>query len=96
MASSEEAEESTLEYTPTWTVAVVCAIFVIVSLLLERGIHRLGKVSGFFYLFIILVITNELMIIIVITMKVRITIMIRVYIGLWLWLELCLGLGYLL
>ncbi|GLJ08883.1 hypothetical protein SUGI_0097560 [Cryptomeria japonica] len=43
MGSSDEVEETTLEYTPTWTVAVVCSVFVIVSLLLERGIHRLGK-----------------------------------------------------
>ncbi|KAH9313306.1 hypothetical protein KI387_028341, partial [Taxus chinensis] len=42
MVSSEEGE-TTLEYTPTWNVAVVCSFFVVISLLLERGIHRLGK-----------------------------------------------------
>lgn len=38
-----EKTEGSLEYTPTWAVAVVCTIFVTVSLFLERGIHRLGK-----------------------------------------------------
>ncbi|KAK8937358.1 MLO-like protein 13 [Platanthera zijinensis] len=41
MASGEESE--TLEYTATWVVAVVCAIIVIVSLLVERFLHYLGK-----------------------------------------------------
>ncbi|XP_028804583.1 MLO-like protein 13 isoform X2 [Neltuma alba] len=39
---AEEPNES-LEYTPTWTVAVVCSIIVGISFLVERGIHRLGK-----------------------------------------------------
>lgn len=38
-----EETEGSLKYTPTWAVAVVCTIFVAVSLCLERGIHRLGK-----------------------------------------------------
>lgn len=38
-----EETEGSLKYTPTWAVAVVCTIFVAISLLLERGIHRLGK-----------------------------------------------------
>ncbi|KAJ7295035.1 hypothetical protein O6H91_Y216900 [Diphasiastrum complanatum] len=31
-----------LEYTPTWAVATVCTIYVVASLILERGLHRLG------------------------------------------------------
>ncbi|XP_059652172.1 MLO-like protein 13 [Cornus florida] len=39
------AEESrSLEYTPSWVVAVVCTIIVLLSLLAERGLHRLGKI----------------------------------------------------
>lgn len=37
-------EQKSLEQTPTWTVAVVCTVFVIASLLVERLIHRLGQV----------------------------------------------------
>ncbi|KAA3467181.1 MLO protein-like protein 1-like [Gossypium australe] len=36
-------KERSLEETPTWAVAVVCAIFVIISILIEHGIHSLGK-----------------------------------------------------
>nr|XP_043622035.1 MLO-like protein 13 isoform X2 [Erigeron canadensis] len=39
----EEGESRSLEYTPTWIVAVVCSIIVIISLLAERGLHHLGK-----------------------------------------------------
>ncbi|KAJ4840046.1 MLO-like protein 13 [Turnera subulata] len=39
-----EAEESnSLEYTPTWVVATVCFVIVLISLLAERGLHKLGK-----------------------------------------------------
>ncbi|RZS18682.1 hypothetical protein BHM03_00050993 [Ensete ventricosum] len=37
-----ESHES-LEYTPTWLVAAVCAIIVVISLLVERFLHYLGK-----------------------------------------------------
>ncbi|XP_051216863.1 MLO-like protein 1 [Lolium perenne] len=32
-----------LEFTPTWIVAAVCSIIVIISLIFERLLHRLGK-----------------------------------------------------
>ncbi|XP_044964166.1 MLO-like protein 1 isoform X2 [Hordeum vulgare subsp. vulgare] len=32
-----------LEFTPTWIVASVCSVIVIISLLFERLLHRLGK-----------------------------------------------------
>lgn len=38
-----EEEWNSLEYTPTWIVAVVCSIIVLISLAAERGLHRLGK-----------------------------------------------------
>nr|CAB3452503.1 unnamed protein product [Digitaria exilis] len=37
------ATEITLEYTPTWIVASVCSVIVVLSLLFERLLHRLGK-----------------------------------------------------
>lgn len=52
-------EQMKLEYTPTWIVAGVCSVIVLISLVVERLLHRLGKV-GFFsptlfiYLFIFL------------------------------------------
>ncbi|KAK8921737.1 MLO-like protein 1 [Platanthera zijinensis] len=39
-----EAEDVTLESTPTWIVAVVCTIIIFISLLFERFLHRLGKI----------------------------------------------------
>ncbi|GLJ08882.1 hypothetical protein SUGI_0097550 [Cryptomeria japonica] len=41
---AEENEEQSLEYTSTWRLATVCLIFVIISVLLASGIHRLGKI----------------------------------------------------
>ncbi|XP_058080207.1 MLO protein homolog 1-like [Magnolia sinica] len=35
--------ERTLKETPTWAVAVVCAVIVIISVAIEHGIHSLGK-----------------------------------------------------
>ncbi|XP_031255610.1 MLO-like protein 13 isoform X1 [Pistacia vera] len=38
------AEESnSLEHTPTWVVAVVCFVIILISLCAERGLHKLGK-----------------------------------------------------
>ncbi|KAJ4702315.1 MLO-like protein [Melia azedarach] len=37
------AGDRSLKETPTWAVAVVCAVFVILSVLIEHGIHSLGK-----------------------------------------------------
>nr|CAB3503011.1 unnamed protein product [Digitaria exilis] len=35
--------EATLEDTPTWIVASVCSVIVLISLIFERGLHHLGK-----------------------------------------------------
>ncbi|CAL9207809.1 unnamed protein product [Musa hybrid cultivar] len=32
-----------LDQTPTWAVAVVCAVIVVISILLEKGLHRFGE-----------------------------------------------------
>ncbi|KAI3947831.1 hypothetical protein MKX01_034496 [Papaver californicum] len=36
--------ERTLAETPTWAVAVVCAVLVLISVIIEHGIHSLGKI----------------------------------------------------
>lgn len=41
---AEADETAALQYTPTWIVAAVCSIIVIISLAAERGLHHLGKV----------------------------------------------------
>nr|GMD47353.1 MLO-like protein 13 isoform X1 [Ipomoea batatas] len=38
----ESAEPPSFEYTPTWVVAVFCSVIVLLSLLAERGLHKLG------------------------------------------------------
>ncbi|KAL6877208.1 hypothetical protein ACP4OV_012879 [Aristida adscensionis] len=38
-----EAEAKALEFTPTWIVAAVCSVIVLLSLVAERFLHRLGK-----------------------------------------------------
>ncbi|XP_039834335.1 MLO-like protein 1 [Panicum virgatum] len=42
-AEASVVPEITLEYTPTWIVASVCSVIVVISLLFERMLHRLGK-----------------------------------------------------
>ncbi|KAF8664064.1 hypothetical protein HU200_054973 [Digitaria exilis] len=38
-----ESESTALEFTPTWIVAAVCSLIVVVSLAAERCLHHLGK-----------------------------------------------------
>lgn len=47
MEESSEAhgEMRSLALTPTWSVATVLTVFVAVSLIVERSIHRLSNVS---------------------------------------------------
>ncbi|KAI3517945.1 hypothetical protein L1887_06193 [Cichorium endivia] len=42
MAAGSSSERS-LEQTPTWAVALVCLVFVIISVIIEHGIHSIGK-----------------------------------------------------
>lgn len=39
-------ESRSFEFTPTWVVAVVSFIIVLISLVVERSLHKLGKVSS--------------------------------------------------
>ncbi|KAL6178785.1 hypothetical protein ACLB2K_050303 [Fragaria x ananassa] len=43
MAPPAAPGERGLQDTPTWTVAAVCAVFILISLIIEHGIHALGK-----------------------------------------------------
>ncbi|XP_037403725.1 MLO-like protein 1 isoform X3 [Triticum dicoccoides] len=36
-------DDETLELTPTWILAIVCALMVVISMAAERGLHYLGK-----------------------------------------------------
>ncbi|OEL17724.1 MLO-like protein 1 [Dichanthelium oligosanthes] len=40
---AEAGEGAALEFTPTWIVAAVCSVIVLISLAAERGLHHLGK-----------------------------------------------------
>ncbi|ONK65126.1 uncharacterized protein A4U43_C07F33940 [Asparagus officinalis] len=43
MAGGGGGSSRELDQTPTWAVASVCAIIVIISILLEKGLHRIGQ-----------------------------------------------------
>ncbi|KAI3866841.1 hypothetical protein MKX03_006731 [Papaver bracteatum] len=43
MATSSPTTEASLEFTPTWVVALVCLIIVFISLVVERLLHHAGK-----------------------------------------------------
>ncbi|KAJ1699352.1 hypothetical protein LUZ63_007864 [Rhynchospora breviuscula] len=43
MAGGGAANEITLEYTPTWIVAAVCSVIVLISLFFDKLLHYLGK-----------------------------------------------------
>ena len=47
---AEGEYERTLEETPTWAVAVVCFVLVLVSIFVEHIIHIIGKVRLPIYL----------------------------------------------
>jgi mlo protein len=42
--------ERSLKETPSWAAALVCAVFVVISIVIERGIHSLEKVIRNFFL----------------------------------------------
>lgn len=45
MAGDTSEGTRELDQTPTWAVAGVCAIIIVVSIALEKVLHRLGKTS---------------------------------------------------
>ncbi|ERN17137.1 MLO-like protein 9 [Amborella trichopoda] len=43
MAGGGGGDSRTLEQTPTWAVAAVCAVILLISILLEKGLHHVGE-----------------------------------------------------
>lgn len=51
-AADEKTEvQRELNQTPTWAVAGVCTFFIVVSVVLEKLIHKVGTVRFFFFIF---------------------------------------------
>ncbi|XP_064994580.1 MLO-like protein 9 isoform X1 [Musa acuminata AAA Group] len=46
MAASSGGNARALDQTPTWAVASVCAVIIVISIVLEKGLHRLGEHLG--------------------------------------------------
>jgi mlo protein len=44
-ATESSATTRKLDQTPTWAVASVCAVIIIISILLEKFLHKVGTVS---------------------------------------------------
>jgi len=47
-----EGEQRSLEETPTWAVSVCCFIVLVISLLIEGGLHKLAEVIINYYILI--------------------------------------------
>lgn len=49
MAATESSTSQSreLNQTPTWAVAGVCAVIIIISIALEKSLHKLGTVTVF-------------------------------------------------
>ncbi|THU58551.1 hypothetical protein C4D60_Mb03t15540 [Musa balbisiana] len=58
-----DAPSETLEYTPTWVVATVCSVIIIISLTAERSLHCLGKARPlnqlYHFLFLIILLKKK-------------------------------------
>lgn len=54
MAGGGGGDVRTLDVTPTWAVAAVCAIIVIISILLEKLIHKIAKVHLHLYIIMLI------------------------------------------
>ena len=48
MADYSNSTQRSLEYAPTWALATVSTVFVVISFAVERLLHRLGSVSNSF------------------------------------------------
>ncbi|RWW73217.1 hypothetical protein BHE74_00018923 [Ensete ventricosum] len=44
MAGGDAGDSRDLDQTPTWAVAAVSSVIILISLLLEKGLHHLGEV----------------------------------------------------
>jgi hypothetical protein len=41
----EDGEQRSLEKTPTWAVSICCFIVLVISLIIDGGLHKLAEVS---------------------------------------------------
>lgn len=57
MAGGGGGDAQTLQETPTWALAAVCAVLIAISIVIEQGIHKLGEVV---YIYIYLYIKMEI------------------------------------
>jgi hypothetical protein len=48
MADYSNSTQRSLEYAPTWALATVSTVFVVISFAVERLLHQLGSVSNSF------------------------------------------------
>lgn len=53
------AGDRSLRDTPTWAVALVCAVLLILSILIEHGIHSLSKVRLLYNYIIVRIIIKD-------------------------------------
>ncbi|OWM76430.1 hypothetical protein CDL15_Pgr023973 [Punica granatum] len=42
MAVSSETQEKELDQTPTWAIAGICTVIIIISIVLEKFLHKVG------------------------------------------------------
>jgi hypothetical protein len=54
MAGGGGGDVRMLDVTPTWAVAAVCAVIVIISILLEKLIHKFAKVLTYIKIMLII------------------------------------------
>lgn len=46
---SSDSNSRELDQTPTWAVATVVAVIIIISIVLEKALHKFGQVFFFFF-----------------------------------------------
>jgi archaellum component FlaD/FlaE len=45
----EDGEQRSLEKTPTWAVSICCFIVLVISLIIDGGLHKLAEVINYYY-----------------------------------------------
>lgn len=55
--ASKDGTERDLDQTSTWAVAGVCAVIIVISIGLEKLLHKLGKVCSLLHLFLFFLFT---------------------------------------
>lgn len=58
-APASDGTTRELDQTPTWAVAGVCAIMIFISIALEKLLHKVGTVCLFFFIFLIVKLSDS-------------------------------------